>query len=125
MARAAGRGGGGVRYSGVYVISVAARLLEMHPQTLRKYDRAGLVRPTRSGGMLRLYSDEDLERLRVIRRLVDEFGVNLAGARLVLEMVRHVRGVVDALERDVGIAGAPTVRGVVAELRQLLEYAGR
>jgi len=115
---------GGVGYSGVYVISVAARLLEMHPQTLRKYDRAGLVRPTRSGGMLRLYSDEDLERLRVIRRLVNEFGMNLAGARFVLEMVRHVRDVMDALEGDRTVSEAPTVRGAVAELRRLLEYAG-
>ena len=126
MVRPAGRSGkgGGIGYSGVYVISVAARLLEMHPQTLRKYDRAGLVRPTRSGGMLRLYSDEDLERLRVIRRLVGDLGMNLAGARLVLEMVRQVRYVVEALERDGKVAETQTVRGAVAELRRLLEYAG-
>ena len=119
-----GRGAAGVGYRGVYVISVAARLLEMHPQTLRKYDREGLVRPTRSGGMLRLYSDEDLERLRVIRRLVDELGMNLAGAGFVLEMVRHIRRVVEALEDDERIAQTRTVRGVLAELRRLLEYAG-
>ena len=113
-----------VGYRGVYIISVAARLLEMHPQTLRKYDRAGLVRPTRTGGMLRLYSDEDLERLRVIRRLVDDLGMNLAGVGFVLEMVRRIRRVVDALEGDAGVAETRTVSGAVAELRRLLEYAG-
>ena len=111
-------------YRGVYVISVAARLLAMHPQTLRKYDRAGLVRPQRSGGMLRLYSDEDLERLRIIRRLVDGLGMNLAGAGLVMEIVRHVRGVVDALESDGELAGSRTVRAAAAELRDLLAYVG-
>ena len=113
-----------VGYRGVYIISVAARLLEMHPQTLRKYDRAGLVRPTRTGGMLRLYSNEDLERLRVIRRLVDDLGMNLAGVGFVLEMVRRIRRVVDALEGDAGVAETRTVSGAVAELRRLLEYAG-
>jgi len=114
----------GEEYRGVYVISVAARLLAMHPQTLRKYDRAGLVRPQRSGGMLRLYSDEDLERLRIIRRLVDGLGMNLAGAGLVMEIVRHVRGVVDALESDGELAGSRTVRAAAAELRDLLAYVG-
>jgi len=107
-----------VGYRGVYIISVAARLLEMHPQTLRKYDRAGLVRPTRTGGMLRLYSNEDLERLRVIRRLVDDLGMNLAGVGFALEMVRRIRRVVDALEGDVGVAETRTVSGAVAELRR-------
>ena len=126
MASPARRGGRlrGVGYSGVYIISVAARLLEMHPQTLRKYDRAGLVRPTRSDGMLRLYSDEDLKRLRVIRRLVDEFGMNLAGARFVLEMMRRVGDAVDVLEEDARVADTRTVSGAVAELRRLLEYTG-
>ena len=55
---------------GLYIISVAARLLEMHPQTLRKYERVGLVRPSRTLGMLRLYSQEDIARLRVIKHLV-------------------------------------------------------
>ena len=113
-----------VGYRGVYIISVAARLLEMHPQTLRKYDRAGLVRPTRTGGMLRLYSNEDLERLRVIRRLVDDLGMNLAGVGFALEMVRRIRRVADALEGDAGVAETRTVSGAVAELRRLLEYAG-
>ena len=64
---------------GVYVISVAARLLEMHPQTLRKYERLGLVQPARTIGMLRLYSDEDLYQLRLIRHMEESLGLNLAG----------------------------------------------
>lgn len=58
----------------------------MHPQTLRKYERAGLVRPSRSEGMLRLYSEADVRRLRLIKRLVDDFGLNLAGVDLILRM---------------------------------------
>ena len=72
---------------GVYIISVAARLIEMHPQTLRKYDRAGLVRPSRTVGMLRLYSDADLVKLRIIKRLVDHYGINLAGVSLILDLI--------------------------------------
>jgi len=71
---------------GVYVISVVSRMLEMHPQTLRKYERAGLVRPSRTEGMLRLYSDEDVRRLRMIKHLVDDFGLNLAGVELILRL---------------------------------------
>ena len=69
---------------GVYIISVAARILEMHPQTLRKYERVGLVRPSRTVGMLRLYSEEDVARLRLIKHLVVELGLNLAGVQLAL-----------------------------------------
>jgi MerR family transcriptional regulator, heat shock protein HspR len=70
----------------VYVISVVSRMLQMHPQTLRKYERAGFVQPSRSGGMLRLYSDEDVRRLRLIKHLVDDFGLNLAGVELILHL---------------------------------------
>ena len=73
--------------SGVYIISVAARLLEVHPQTLRKYEKFGLVSRSRSVGMLRLYSEEDLIRLKIIKTLVDDFGVNLAGIAIIMELV--------------------------------------
>ncbi len=75
---------------GVYIISVAARILEMHPQTLRKYERAGLVRPSRTGGMLRLYSEEDIARLRLIKYLVGELGLNVAGVQLVLGLFNRL-----------------------------------
>ena len=71
---------------GVYVISVAARILQMHPQTLRKYERAGLIRPSRTVGMLRLYSEDDIIRLRLIKHLVGELGLNIAGVQLALEV---------------------------------------
>ena len=78
----------GVR--GVYIISVAARILSMHPQTLRKYERVGLVEPSRTEGMLRLYSEEDIARLWLIKHLVDDLGLNLAGVELTLELVNRL-----------------------------------
>ena len=80
----------GITEDGLYVISVAARLLEMHPQTLRKYERAGLVRPSRTVGMLRLYSEEDIVRLRLIKHLVGDLGLNIAGVELALGMFNQM-----------------------------------
>ncbi len=72
---------------GVYVISVASRILDMHPQTLRKYERVGLVLPSRIRRRSnRLYSDEDIARLRLIKHLVDDLGLNLAGVQMALKM---------------------------------------
>jgi MerR family transcriptional regulator/heat shock protein HspR len=75
---------------GVYIISVAARILDMHPQTLRKYERLGLINPGRTLGMLRLYSREDIRKLRLIRRLSDEMGLNLAGVEFALATVENL-----------------------------------
>ena len=75
---------------GLYIISVAAKMLSMHPQTLRKYERAGLVRPSRTLGMLRLYSNEDITRLRIIKHLVDELRLNLAGVETVMHLVERL-----------------------------------
>jgi MerR family transcriptional regulator/heat shock protein HspR len=75
----------------LYFISMAARLLEMHPQTLRKYERLGLVRPSRTVGSTRLYSHDELERLRLIKHLVDEAGVNLAGVQRLLAIAESVQ----------------------------------
>jgi DNA-binding transcriptional MerR regulator len=72
---------------GVYIISVAARLLDMHPQTLRKYERLGLVHPSRTVGMLRLYSVEDLDKVRLIRHLEITMGMNLAGVEFILNLL--------------------------------------
>jgi MerR family transcriptional regulator, heat shock protein HspR len=69
-----------------YVISVAAQLLGVHPQTLRLYEREGLVEPKRTGGKIRLYSERDIERVRCIMRLTNDLGVNLAGAEAILNM---------------------------------------
>ena len=69
-----------------FFISVAAEMLGMHPQTLRKYERLGLIQPSRTIGSMRLYSREELERLRLIKHLVDEVGINLAGVQRLLSM---------------------------------------
>ena len=74
------------RVHGVYIISVVARMLEMHPQTLRKYERMGLLSPARTGGMLRLYSEEDIASLLLIKHLVGELGLNLAGVQLAMRL---------------------------------------
>lgn len=70
----------------VYIISVAAELVDMHPQTLRLYERKGLIEPKRSGGKTRLYSERDVEKLREIRRLTQELGVNLAGVEEIMKL---------------------------------------
>ena len=75
----------------LYFISMAARLLDMHPQTLRKYERLGLVRPTRTVGSMRVYSREELERLKLIKRLVEEGGINLAGVQRLLTIAEAVQ----------------------------------
>lgn len=75
----------------LYFISMAARMLGMHPQTLRKYERLGLVQPTRTIGSMRLYSRDELERLRVIKRLVDDGGINLAGVQRLLSIAEVVQ----------------------------------
>jgi len=75
---------------GVYVISVVSRILRMHPQTLRKYERIGLLSPSRTVGMLRLYSEEDIARLRLIKHLVGDLGLNLAGVHLALNLFNQL-----------------------------------
>ncbi len=87
-----------------FVISVAARLVGVHEQTLRYYERAGLVEPARSKGRIRLYSLHDLERVRQIRRLTDEMGVNLAGVEVIMRLtdrIRELEGQIDELQAEV------------------------
>ena len=86
-----------------YMISVAAELVGMHPQTLRIYEAKGLVRPQRTAGNTRLYSEADLERLRLIQRLTTELGLNLAGVEHVLRLedeLRRLQARMDRLDRD-------------------------
>ena len=75
----------------LYLISMAAERLGMHPQTLRKYERLGLIQPSRTIGSMRLYSRDELERLRLIKHLVDELGINLAGVQRLLSIADAVR----------------------------------
>ncbi len=90
-----------------YMISVAADIVGMHPQTLRIYESKGLVRPGRTPGGTRLYSEHDLERLREIQRLTTELGLNLAGVRRVLALedeLAALRQRLDRLEREMNEA---------------------
>lgn len=82
-----------------YMISVAAELVGMHPQTLRIYEQKGLVRPKRTAGNTRLYSDEDVDRLRLIQRLTSEIGLNLAGVERVLHLEDEIARMHRRLER--------------------------
>jgi MerR family transcriptional regulator/heat shock protein HspR len=85
-----------------YMISVAADLVGMHPQTLRLYENKGLVRPQRTPGGTRLYSEDDIDRLRIIQRLTTEVGLNLAGVELVLRLedeLRRSQRQIDLLQR--------------------------
>jgi MerR family transcriptional regulator/heat shock protein HspR len=83
----------------IYMISVAADLVGMHPQTLRIYESKGLVRPQRTPGGTRLYSEADIERLRIIQRLTSELGLNLAGVELVLRLEDELRKAHAQIER--------------------------
>ena len=73
-----------------YVISVAARLVSLHPQTLRYYDRIGLIKPGRTSGRIRLYSQRNIKRLHKIVRLTEDLGVNLAGVEVILNMSKRM-----------------------------------
>jgi MerR family transcriptional regulator/heat shock protein HspR len=86
-----------------YMISVAAELVGMHPQTLRVYESKGLIRPKRTGGNTRLYSEADLDRLKLIQQLTNELGLNLAGVEQVLRLqdeVQRMRRMLDRMERQ-------------------------
>ena len=105
---------------GVYVMRVASMLSGMHPLTLRKYERAGLVTPCRSN-MLRMYSDEDITRLKMIKRLVDECGLNVAGVELALRMQASVL----SMKRELALAGLSgevedRLKGLLDEMLEML-----
>lgn len=87
----------------VYIISVAAELAGVHPQTLRIYERKGLLRPQRTAGKARRYSDRDIARLQMIQDLTQRQGVNLAGARMIMELeseVERLKRRTEQLERE-------------------------
>jgi MerR family transcriptional regulator, heat shock protein HspR len=107
----------------LYLISMAARMLGMHPQTLRKYERLGLVQPTRTLGSMRLYSREELERLRLIKRLADDGRINLAGVQRLLsiaEVVQRIR----PLMRDEALSARDGRRRLAQELDEISRMLG-
>jgi len=107
----------------LFFISVAARLLGMHPQTLRKYERLGLVQPTRTIGSMRLYSRDELERLKLIKRLVDGAGINLAGVQRLLEIAAVVQRL-RPLMRDDALSARDARRRLNQELDELSRMLG-
>jgi MerR family transcriptional regulator, heat shock protein HspR len=106
----------------LYFISMAARLLDMHPQTLRKYERLGLVSPSRTIGSMRVYTTDELERLRLIKRLVDEAGVNLAGVQRLLSIAEAVQRLRPLLRDE---ASRPEARRrLLQEIERIGEMVG-
>lgn len=103
----------------LFVISVAARLVEMHPQTLRKYEREGLIAPSRTSGNLRLYSDQDIERLRQVKYLVEERSMNLAGVQMALDLTRELLALRERLDTK-----DPETRTIHKELSKMLVMLG-
>ena len=104
----------------LFVISVASRLLQLHPQTLRKYEREGFVNPFRTPGNLRVYSSEDIERLRQVKYLVEERGVNLAGVQMLLGLTEQLRG----LREQLGQVSQVDARDMTAVIDELLASIG-
>ena len=107
----------------LYFISTAAEMLGMHPQTLRKYERLGLIQPTRTVGSMRVYDREELERLRLIKRLVDELGINLAGVQRLLQVAEAMQRIRPLMEENALTTGAGR-RQLVNEIRRLNEAIG-
>jgi len=130
---------------GAYMISAVAEMYEIHPQTLRLYEREGLLRPSRSDGNTRLYTDEDLERLEFILNLARDLGVNIAGIAIVLqmrermeEMNRQMQGFVDYVrtemlsrmqqQQDPGAGLVPLRRAVILPVKaapKVVKAAGK
>ncbi|MGE0813874.1 MAG: MerR family transcriptional regulator [Vicinamibacterales bacterium] len=104
-------------------ISVAARMLSMHPQTLRKYERLGLVQPTRTLGSMRLYSDEQMARLRLIKFLVEDAGVNLAGVQRLLAVAEGLQRLEPLLDGG-DVTRADARRRLAREVQRLKEVVG-
>ena len=102
---------------GVYIISVAARILDMHPQTLRKYERLGLINPGRTVGMLRLYSQEDIRKVFLIRHFMENLGLNLAGVEFALNLVENLQGFKQYLQSvSEGTKVEPVIEPAMAQL---------
>jgi MerR family transcriptional regulator, heat shock protein HspR len=112
------------RHVEFYFISTAARELGMHPQTLRKYERVGLIKPARVVGSMRMYSQAEIERLRLIKHLVEEAGVNLAGVRRLLDITDVVRRL-QPLASDDELSQTRGRRRLARELERLINLLGQ
>lgn len=106
-----------------FFISVAAEMLDLHPQTLRKYERLGLIQPSRTVGSMRLYSRDEVERLRLIKRLVDELGINLAGVQRLLDIAEVMQRIRPLMDESTLSTGAGR-RQLLVEIRRLNDTIG-
>lgn len=118
-----GMASGQVFMQDLFFISMAARMLGMHPQTLRKYERLGLVQPTRTIGSMRVYSRDELERLKLIKRMVDDGGINLAGVQRLLDIAEIIQRL-RPLMRDDSLSARDTRRRVTQELEVISRMLG-
>ena len=107
----------------LFFISSAARMLGMHPQTLRKYERLGLIQPTRTIGSMRLYSRDELDRLKLIKRLVDDAGINLAGVQRLLSIAAVIERL-RPLMRDDAVPSRDARRRITQEFDELSRMLG-
>jgi MerR family transcriptional regulator, heat shock protein HspR len=107
----------------LFFISTAAEQLGMHPQTLRKYERLGLIRPSRTVGSMRLYAREELERVRLIKQMVDDHGINLAGVQRLLAMAEVMQRIGPLLDESALSTGTGR-RQLLNEMKRLNELLG-
>ena len=108
-----------------YVISIAARMIGIEAHTLRYYERLGLVEPERSSGNIRLYSEEDIERLRYVKALMSDCGVNLAGVEVALRLMQRMRDMqeqLEELERRIGRVGETEMEDVIEDIIEDAEW---
>jgi len=108
-----------------FVISVAARMIGIEAHTLRYYERLGLVEPERSSGNIRLYSEEDIERLRYVKALMSDCGVNLAGVEVALRLMQRMREMqqeLEEMERRIGKVGEAEMEDVIEDIIEDAEW---
>ncbi len=108
-----------------YVISVAARMIGIEAHTLRYYERLGLVQPERSSGNIRLYSEEDIDRLRYIKALMSDCGVNLAGVEVVLRLMQRMKEMqrqLEEMERKVKMIGETEMENMIEDIIEDAEW---
>jgi MerR family transcriptional regulator/heat shock protein HspR len=108
-----------------YVISVAARMIGIEAHTLRYYERLGLVQPERSSGNIRLYSEEDVDRLRYIKALMSDCGVNLAGVEVALKLMQRMRDMqrqLEEMERKVKMIGETEIEDMIEDIIEDAEW---
>jgi len=108
-----------------YVISIAARMIGIEAHTLRYYESLGLVQPERSSGNIRLYSEEDIDRLRYIKALMSDCGVNLAGVEVALKLMQRMREMqqqLEEMERKVKIIGETEIEDMIEDIIEDAEW---